>query len=107
MLLPKPEPTLVESIARFRAAGFVGDFSIAGGQLVCTTCDATCGVLDVTIVDVVRFEGMSDPDDEAALFAMECSCCSARGLLVSAYGPLVDGETAAVLAALGSKGKGP
>ena len=105
-MLPAPEPTLVESIGRFRAAGFVGDFAIVDGQLVCSTCNASCGLPELTIVEVARFEGMSDPDDEAALFAIECAQCSARGLLVSAYGPVVDTETAAVLGALGSNKKG-
>jgi hypothetical protein len=98
---PKPEPTLVEAIARFRAQGYVGDFAIVDGELVCPGGNATCDPGDVTIVDVVRFEGISDPDDEAVLFALECSSCSSRGLLVSAYGPVVDAETAAVLGALG------
>jgi hypothetical protein len=100
-MLPAPEPSLVETIARFRMDRYDGDFEIVDGQLRCPGCGASCGPGDVTIVDVARFEGMSDPDDEAVLFALMCSRCSTRGLLVSAYGPLVDGETAAVLGPLG------
>ena len=35
---------------------------------------------------VFRFEGASDPDDEAIVFAVRCRTCGGCGVLVSAYG---------------------
>ncbi|MDT5016974.1 MAG: hypothetical protein QOD39_3134 [Mycobacterium sp.] len=57
--------------------------------------------VDSAIVDYVfRFEGLSDPADEAIVLGIRCPTLGLRGVVVSGYGPGVDSEHEAVLAAL-------
>ncbi len=37
-----------------------------------------------------RFEGDSNPGDEAIVLGVQCPACGARGVVVSAYGPEAD-----------------
>jgi len=39
---------------------------------------------------VYRFEGPSDPDEEAVVYALRCPRCGAQGALVSTYGAGAD-----------------
>jgi hypothetical protein len=94
------EPTLVDTLTGFRARGFDGDFSVDDGELRCSLCGECHRAVEAEIVEVARFEGESDPDDEAALFALRCLHCGHVGVLVTAYGPSVDAATAAVVTAL-------
>ena len=97
---PTTEPTLVDTLASFRARGFDADFSIEDGELRCSVCGEVHRAIEAEVVEVARFEGESDPDDEAALFALRCLHCGCVGVLVTAYGPAVDAPTAEVVAAL-------
>ncbi len=84
---PADEITVVEAIQQLRAVGFGGDFSVVdGGRVRCHACRDEHDPAELTVVEVVRVEGMSDPDDEAAVFGLECRC-GARGILVVPYGP--------------------
>jgi hypothetical protein len=91
---------MVDALAELRASGYVEDFSISGRVLRCRRCGETHEPRDVQIMETIRFEGTSDPDDEAIVFALVCTRCGARGALVTAYGPTVSGEDAAVMTAL-------
>ena len=42
------------------------------------------------VEEIERFEGASDPQDEAVLFALRCETHGTRGTYVVAYGPNVD-----------------
>jgi len=97
---PTEEPSLVDTIAQFRSQGYGGDFTIKDGALRCPSCGRSHRANAAVIVDVARFEGVSDPDDEAALFGLRCPHCGALGVLVTAYGPTVDADTEAVLSEL-------
>jgi hypothetical protein len=97
---PTTEPSLSATIERFRARGYTSDFDIDGPTLRCSSCRQRHAATAAAIEDVARFEGASDPDDEAAVFALRCPRCGARGVLVTAYGPVVDADTATVLTAL-------
>ena len=57
--------------------------------------NASGGVLGKKVEPVVvdrffRFEGPSDPADEAIVLGVHCSACGARGTIVSAFGPDAD-----------------
>ncbi len=89
--------TLSEAIARLRAAGYRADFSsTAGGMLRCGSCGSTTDAATANIDEIVRFEGTSDPGDEAILVALRCTCGEA-GLFSAAYGLSVSAEDADVL----------
>jgi hypothetical protein len=54
------------------------------------------------IESTARFEGASNPDDQAVVFGLHCDGCGVRGVLVTAYGPTATAEEAAVITALSS-----
>ena len=91
-----------EAIRRLRAAGYVIDFSaVAGAKLRCGECGELVAADAVTIDEIVRFEGESNPDDEAILLAIT-SPCGHRGQLSAAYGTAMTPEEVDVLRALTS-----
>lgn len=78
--------TLLDATQRLRAVGFDLDFTAtAGGQLRCEDCGLDHDPEDMTIGEIVRYEGASDPDDQTILLAL-CSRCGSRGLYSAAFG---------------------
>jgi hypothetical protein len=79
--------TVAEATERLRRAGFDGHWTaVEGGRLRCSVCGAEFAADTVTVDEVVRFEGTSDPADEAILYALT-GPCGHRGIYVAAYGP--------------------
>ena len=98
-------PTVVGEIESLRGRGYGADFSVtADGQLRCDTCDHLVEPGGAVIESTARFEGASDPDDQAVVFGLRCDGCGVRGVLVAAYGPTATAEEAAVVTALSSHG---
>ena len=94
------ELTMIDALSSLRAAGYDVDFHAESGRLVCGSCSHAIDPADIEVERVFRFEGESDPDDEAALFGLRCDHCDLRGVYVVAYGPSISDEDAAVLPAL-------
>jgi len=92
----EPEITMIDAIARLRADGFTHDFSAHDGRLRCGSCGAELDPADVEVVVSYRFEGESDPDDEAAVFGVRCVDCDVTGVYVVAYANGWAPETGAV-----------
>ena len=96
------ESTEVDAIAALRGRGFDADFSVtADGRLRCSVCGHEHAPEEAVIEATYRFEGASDPDDEATVFGLRCQRCGVAGVLVVAYGPMASAEEAAVVTALG------
>lgn len=94
--------TLTEAIDRLRAEGYEADFfATDDGMLACRACDAVEDPATMQIDDTVRFEGESNPDDEAILLAISCGC-GCRGLYSAGYGPSTSRADVAVLQRLAS-----
>jgi hypothetical protein len=94
-------PSMVEEINALRARGYVADFSVTpDGQLRCVTCGSTHSPSGAVIESTTRFEGASNPDDQAVVFGLLCDSCGVRGVFVAAYGPTATAEEAAVITAL-------
>ncbi len=92
--------TLVEALARLRAAGYTQDFTaVAGGDLRCGGCGHEHRPETMVIGETVRFEGDSNPADEAILVAMECTC-GIGGLYSAAFGPDAGPDDVAALTRL-------
>ena len=95
------DPTVVEEIGALRARGYTSDFSVTpDGRLRCDTCGHTHPPADAVVESTARFEGASNPDDQAAVFGLRCNGCGVRGVLITAYGPTATPEEAAVVTAL-------
>ena len=96
--------TLVDIINRWKSEGFGGDFQVQTAETVvvlrCRACNDVHEPGQAEILHVARFEGASDPDDEAVAFALRCVHCGTRGILVAAYGPNATAEEADAILAL-------
>lgn len=91
------DDTLSGTIARMRALGYTNDLVANDeGFLVCAACGAVEDPATMHIDHTARFEGESDPGDEAILLAVSCHC-GALGLYSAAYGPAAPPEDTAVL----------
>ena len=99
----EPEITMIDAIARLRADGFTHDFSAHDGRLRCGSCGAELDPADVEVVVSYRFEGESDPDDEAAVFGVRCVDCDVTGVYVVAYGPSMSADDALVVSKLAGR----
>lgn len=77
--------TLSNAIARLITRGFTAHFGVVGGRLRAFDSGKTFGADELTIREFQRFEGVSDPDDMAILYAIE-STDGTRGALVDAFG---------------------
>jgi hypothetical protein len=99
------ELSLSATVDDLTSQGWTEEFSAAGGMLVCGPCGHSVSPADVQVDHVVRFEGASDPDDEAAVFALTCVECGVKGLYVVAYGPSMSGADADVVAHLSRRSR--
>ena len=85
--VPEPLETLVEAIERLRSDGYVSDlFASPAGTLDCRACGASHDPEALDVQETVRFEGDSNPDDEAILLAVS-SAEGCLGLFSAAFGP--------------------
>ncbi|HET6810858.1 MAG TPA: hypothetical protein VFH50_07610 [Acidimicrobiales bacterium] len=92
--------TVTEVLQSLSGRGYDTDFFLDGNRVRCGACGGVMSASDLTIDEVYRFEGQSDPGDEMIVVAVECRQCGKRGTLVSAYGPDTSPEEAEVLLAL-------
>jgi hypothetical protein len=67
---------------------------------MCFKCRTELDASQFVVRDLLRTEGSSDPDAMAAVAAIECTACGARGTLVLTYGPEAPADDNEVLAAL-------
>ena len=87
---------LATAVTRLGAAGYTDDFRAEPGGLRAVVAGCIHPARDFHVDEVVRFEGITDPDDEAIVLALHCLPHGVRGTFVTPYGPKlsgVDGET--------------
>ncbi|MEO7925004.1 MAG: hypothetical protein ABIR30_15085 [Chitinophagaceae bacterium] len=83
--------TVSEALNGLKKRGYDLDFNLTENCLVCQ--DDKFDVKDFEIVEVYRFEGNTDPSDEAVVYAIE-SVSGTKGVLVSGYGISAEGMSA-------------
>jgi hypothetical protein len=82
--------TVTEALDLLSREGYDEDLHLGADGLSCSSC-GTDHPTDLVEVDrVFRFEGPSDPADEAIVLGLRCPACGAKGSLVSAFGPDAD-----------------
>jgi hypothetical protein len=86
--------TVTEALEKFRGQGYNLDFNLKEDRLV-SGMDAF-HTDDFEIMDVYRYEGDSDPGDEAAVYAIR-SKDGRKGVLVTGYGISSEGISADLL----------
>lgn len=80
--------TLGESVEKFEAEGFAGQFAAReGGMVLCFSCRTESPARDVELQGLIRTEGASDPADMTAVAALICPACAVRGTVVLHFGP--------------------
>jgi hypothetical protein len=79
--------TVTEAIKGLKDRGFTVDFNLLENCLVCN--DTRFDVNDFEIAELYRFEGDSDPSDEAVVYAIQ-SVNGMKGVLVNGYGISAD-----------------
>lgn len=92
--------TVSEAIAALREKGFTHDFNLEENCIV--THPEKFEHDEFEIVDVYRYEGITDPADESTVYAI-VSGSGLKGILVTAYGLATDGITTQVLEKLKRK----
>ena len=80
------EQSLADVVTRFIARGYTDDFRAEPEGLRAITAGCVHVPEDLIIDDVARFEGASDPDDEAIVFALRCKVHGTKGTYVTSYG---------------------
>lgn len=85
------EPTLVETLEKLRKEGYTEDFNIRFDSLI---CGEVCLLPSQFEVDqTFRFEGNTNPSDEAILYAISSTDGKMKGVLVNSYGTYADEMT--------------
>lgn len=95
--------TVSEAINELQQKGFTIDFNLKENSL-----DQYPEKFDTEfeIVEVYRYEGDSDPGDEAVVYALE-SKSGKKGILVTGYGVYVDSRTTEILKKLQIRNNDP
>ena len=75
--------SVVHAIEKLKEKGYTQDFNLSENCLICN--DRAYDPDDFEIREVVRFEGISDPGDEAVVYGIE-STNGVKGILVNGYG---------------------
>jgi|SRR5690606_13616833 len=88
------------AIDNLRKDGFTVDFNLAENCIICGS--DKYDVDDFEIVQVYRYEGMSDPSDESTVYGIQ-SKDGLKGILVTAYGMYTDSMSTALLRKLALK----
>jgi hypothetical protein len=92
--------TMTEVINKLRTDGYTEDFNLQQNCLVCR--DGHFSVLhnEFIIDKVYRFEGNSDPADEASVYAISSPRYDIKGILVNGAGIYTDDLTDEMLESL-------
>jgi hypothetical protein len=94
--------TLSAAIGRLTKAGYVESFRARDGRLHGSPSGVVLEPGECKIDSVFRSEGITDLDEESAVFALSHAKSGIKGLYVVAYGPEMDTEDLAVVQALKS-----
>jgi hypothetical protein len=90
--------TVSKAIEALQEQGYTADFNIEDNSLVCG--EGKFDADNFEVVDVYRYEGNTDPADEAAVYAIQSSN-GLKGILVTGYGASADMASVEILEKLG------
>mgnify|MGYP000994940941 CR=1 FL=1 len=81
--------SMVTCLSKVVSDGFKEDFKATSGGLRSTSSDKVYAPDQVRVINSFRFEGFSNPDDNAVLYLLETND-GLKGTLVDAYGAYAD-----------------
>lgn len=82
--------TVAEAVKGLKQRGYSIDFNLEAGRIFCDKTPVSLKPADFQITEFYRFEGESDPADEAVVYAIE-SRNGQKGLLVTGFGISAEG----------------
>lgn len=83
--------TVTEAVNGLKKRGYTLDFNLQENCLVCQGDQFDINQFEIT--EIHRFEGNTDPGDQAVVYAIE-STDGKKGILVSGYGVSAEGMSA-------------
>lgn len=98
--------TVAEAVNGLKQRGYTIDFNLEADKIFCEKTPLTAPMsfcpADFEITEFYRFEGNSDPADEAVVYAIE-SKGGKKGLLVTGFGISAEGMGEEMIEKLGVK----
>lgn len=96
----EPMTTLTEILEKLKSEGYTIDFNVKHNCLECAENSLQVHPEDFVVDRVFRFEGDSNPDDEAIVYAISSEKHNLKGTLVNGYGLFADELTEELVYAL-------
>ncbi|WP_158799484.1 phosphoribosylpyrophosphate synthetase [Pedobacter sp. L105] len=78
--------TLTEAVSDLGKRGYEYDFTLAQDCIECKSLDLQLMPEEFEIEEFYRFEGMTDPDDSAVIYAISSPVGNLKGVIIDAYG---------------------
>ena len=97
--------TVTEAVQFLASRGYVDDYRLCDAGIAVDDMQETHPIKSAIVDFTFRFEGPSDPGDQAIVLGVSCTGWGRKGIVVSAYGPDADPEEAALLVALTRDGQ--
>ena len=97
MIMENNFGTVSQTINALKRQGYDLDFNIKQECLICHQTNTVLSPEDFEMDAVYRFEGESNPDDEAVVYAISSPKYSVKGILVNAYGIYADDASDALV----------
>ena len=85
-----PMETMVDALRRFGKRGFTDEFQAKPDGLRSLATGDVFPPEKLVVEDVARFEGSSDPGDEATIFALRSEDGEVRGTYTVTFGTYMD-----------------
>ena len=78
--------TVSNALNSLKEREYTKDFNIAFDKLICNETNECLNPHEFEITEVYRFEGESNPSDEAVVYAVESISGNIKGVFVNGYG---------------------
>jgi hypothetical protein len=82
--------TVVAALNGLKKRGYTTDFNISFDKLICNETKVCLNPDEFEITEVYRFEGATNPSDQAVVYAVESKSKDMKGVFVNAYGVYAD-----------------
>ncbi len=99
----EPMATLTEILEKLKQEGYTVDLNLKHNCLECAENSLQVHPEDFVVDRIFRFEGDSNPDDEAILYAISSEKHGIKGTVVNSYGTYADDITEDLIHALKMK----
>jgi hypothetical protein len=88
--------TVTEALSDLKSRGYQYDFNLQQDRCYCPALQREYDVRQLQVKETYRFEGDSDPGDEAVIYAIAASD-GVQGTFVNGYGTYANSESEALL----------